>query len=43
MCVVEQFNKLQVKELPEKPHIDGTATLEENIADLGGNRLAYYA
>ena len=42
-CVVNQFNQLVVKELPHKPTIDGELTLAENIADLGGNRLTYYA
>ena len=42
-CVVNQFNQLVVKELPQTPTIDGEKFLAENIADLGGNRLTYYA
>ena len=42
-CVVDQFNQLVVKELPQKLTIDGELTLAENIADLGGNRLTYYS
>ena len=42
-CVEEHYSKLTVEELDEKPKIDGKLTLKENIADLGGNRLAYFA
>ena len=42
-CVADQYSTLEVKELPEKPKIDGKKTLGENIADLGGNRLTYFA
>ena len=42
-CVEDQYSKLVVNELPGNPTIDGKRTLGENIADLGGNRLAYYA
>ena len=45
----DQYSNLEVEELPinnetnKKPTINGAKTLAENIADLGGNRLAYYA
>ena len=42
-CVADFYSTLEVKELPEKPKIDGKLTLGENIADIGGNRLTYYA
>ena len=42
-CVVDQYSQFQVKQLPTKIHIDGKRTLGENIADIGGNRIAYYA
>ena len=42
-CVVNTYESLEVVELPYGPKINGTLTLGENIADIGGNRLAYYA
>ena len=42
-CVVNTYESLEVVELPDKPKVDGKLTLGENIADIGGNRLAYYA
>ena len=44
-CVEDQYSSLVVEELPElpKPRVNGSLTFAENIADLGGNRLAYYA
>ena len=42
-CVVDAYGSLQVTELDDKPRIDGRLTLGENIADIGGNRLTYYA
>lgn len=42
-CVVDAYESLVVTELDDKPRIDGRLTLGENIADIGGNRLTYYA
>ena len=44
-CVVDAYQSLVVNELPnlDKPKVDGHLTSEENLADIGGNRFAYFA
>ena len=42
-CVADAYQSLVVNELPGKQNIDGNLTLDENLADIGGNRLAYFA
>ena len=42
-CVERHYSSIIVKELPNRPHIDGMHTLNDNIADIIGNRLGYYA
>jgi predicted metalloendopeptidase len=39
-CVVDEYS---VKKIPEGKNVDGELTLNENIADLGGSRLAWGA
>ena len=42
-CVINQYSQFEVKQLPSKRFIDGKRTLGENLADIGGNRIAYHA
>ena len=42
-CVSNQYSGLEVKQLSNEYHINGNNTLRENLADIGGIRLAYYA
>ena len=45
-CVTDHYSSLVVQELSsasKKVHVNGELTLGENIADIGGNRLSYYA
>ena len=41
-CIENQYWNFTVDQLPEKPNVDGTRTLDENLADIGGVRLAYF-
>ena len=42
-CIGNEYSKFEVQQIASKPHIDGKRTLGENIADIGGNKIAYYA
>ena len=41
-CIENQYWQFQAHQLPEKPHINGGRTLNENLADIGGTRIAYF-
>ena len=43
VCIENQYWDFSVHQLPaEKLHVNGTRTLDENLADIGGARLAYF-
>ena len=42
VCIENQYWNFTADQLPESPHINGTRTLDENIADIGGSRMAYF-
>ena len=42
-CIADKYSTFIVKQLENHPRINGTKTLGENIADIGGNKIAYYA
>ena len=42
-CIERHYGSIIVKELLNRTNIDGKHTLSENIADIIGNRLGYYA
>ena len=41
VCIENQYWQFQAHQLPEKPYINGRRTLNENLADIGGVRMAY--
>ena len=42
VCIENQYWNFTASQLPELLHINGTRTLDENLADIGGARMAYY-
>ena len=42
VCIENQYWQFSASQLPEKSHVNGTRTLNENLADIGGVRMAYY-
>ena len=42
VCIEKQYWSFTAHQLPEGLQINGTRTLDENLADIGGARLAYF-
>ena len=42
VCIEKQYWNFTAYQLPEGLKINGTRTLDENLADIGGARLAYF-
>ena len=42
VCIEKQYWNFTAHQLPEGLKINGTRTLDENLADIGGARLAYF-
>lgn len=42
LCIENQYWQFSASQLPENSHVNGTRTLNENLADIGGVRMAYY-
>lgn len=40
-CIVDQYDKFELKIDKETTHVDGKLTLDENIADNGGFQIAF--